>query len=123
MAAYVLERLAHRDWRTRILRLHITIGSCWFSLGPTLVLLAAGVGPPSWSHWPVYVLAFAAQIGTDLVTSATSEWLVFGQAPSTTAGHVGSDRPHRRRAVAGRARACDRGTRRAGLRLARQACR
>ena len=34
MAAYVLERLAHRDWRTRILRLHITIGSCWFSLGP-----------------------------------------------------------------------------------------
>ena len=88
MAAYVLERLAHRDWRTRILRLHITIGSCWFSLGPTLVLLAAGVGPPSWSHWPVYVLAFAAQIGTDLVTSATSEWLVFGQAPSTTAGHV-----------------------------------
>jgi HD domain len=89
MAAYVLERLAHREWRTRIMRLHITIGSCWFALGPTLVLLAAGVGPPTWSRWPVYVLAFAAQIGVDLATSALSEWLVFGQAPATTAGHVG----------------------------------
>jgi hypothetical protein len=88
MAAYVLERLAHREWRAHLLRLHITIGSCWFALGPALVLGIAGIGPPSWSRWPVYVLALAAQIGMDLASSALSEWLVFGQSALTTAGHV-----------------------------------
>jgi hypothetical protein len=88
MAAYVLERLAHREWRARLMRLHITIGSCWFALGPALVLGVAGVGPPTWSRWPVYVLALAAQIGIDLASSAVSEWLVFRQPPLTTAGHV-----------------------------------
>jgi hypothetical protein len=88
MGAYIVERLAHRDWRARLLRLHITIGSCWFALGPAIVLAVAGVGPASWSRWPVYALALAAQIGIDLVTSALSEWLVFGQSPRTTAGHV-----------------------------------
>jgi hypothetical protein len=88
MAAYVVERLAHRDWRARLLRLHITIGSCWFALGPAIVLSIAGVGAPSWSRWPVYLLALLAQTGIDLVTSALSEWLVFGQSPLTTAGHV-----------------------------------
>jgi hypothetical protein len=88
MAAYVLERLAHREWRARLLRLHITVGSCWFALGPALVLAIAGESGPSWSHWPVYVAALGAQVGIDLATSAISEWLVFGQAPLTTAGHV-----------------------------------
>jgi hypothetical protein len=88
LAAYVLERLAHREWRARLSRLHIAIGSCWFALGPALVLGIAGAGAPSWSHWPLYVAALGAQIGLDLVTSALSEWLVFGQAPLTTAGHV-----------------------------------
>jgi hypothetical protein len=88
MAAYVLERLAHREWRAHLLRLHITIGSCWFALGPALVLGVAGVGPPSWSRWPLYVLALAAQLGIDLGSSAISEWLVFRQSPLTTAGHV-----------------------------------
>ena len=88
MAAYVLERLAHREWRARLRRVHITIGSCWFALGPVLVLCVAGLGPPTWSRWPLYVLALAAQIGIDLVTSAISEWLVFGQSLVTTAGHV-----------------------------------
>jgi hypothetical protein len=88
MAAYVFERLAHHDWRQRLLRLHITIGSCWFALGPVLVLGLAGIGPPAWSRWPVYVLALAAQIGIDLASSAIREWFVFGQPPLTTAGHV-----------------------------------
>jgi HD domain len=88
IAAYVLERLAHRDWRARLLRLHITIGSCWFALGPVLVLGLAGVGAPTWSRWPVYVLALVAQVGIDLASSAISEWLVFGQSVITTAGHV-----------------------------------
>jgi HD-GYP domain-containing protein (c-di-GMP phosphodiesterase class II) len=88
MAAYVLERLASRDWRKRLLRLHITVGSCWFALGPAIVLGLAGSGLPSWSRWPVYLLAIVAQIGIDLVTSSLSEWLVFGQPPLTTSVHV-----------------------------------
>jgi hypothetical protein len=88
MAAYALERLAHREWRTRLLRLHITIGSCWFALGPALVLGIAGIGPPTWSRWPLYLLALAAQIAVDLASSAISEWLVFRQSALTTAVHV-----------------------------------
>jgi hypothetical protein len=88
MAAYVLERLASREWRKRLTRLHITVGSCWFALGPTLVLCLAGAGHPAWSRWPVYLLAIAAQISIDLVTSALSEWLVFGQSPLVTGEHV-----------------------------------
>jgi HD-GYP domain-containing protein (c-di-GMP phosphodiesterase class II) len=88
MAAYVLERLASRDWRKRLMRLHITIGSCWFALGPAVVLGVAGTHTPAWSHWPVYLLAITAQIGIDLVTSALSEWLVFGQSPLVTGEHV-----------------------------------
>jgi hypothetical protein len=88
MAAYVLERLAHPEWRPRILRIHITIGSCWFALGPPLVLLIAGDTHPAWSHWPVYLLAFGAQIGLDFATGALGEWVVFGQSALVTAGHV-----------------------------------
>jgi HD-GYP domain-containing protein (c-di-GMP phosphodiesterase class II) len=88
LAAYVCERLASREWRRRLTRLHITVGSCWFALGPVLVLCIAGTGAPAWSRWPVYVLALAAQIAIDLATSALSELLVFGQSPLTTAVHV-----------------------------------
>jgi HD-GYP domain-containing protein (c-di-GMP phosphodiesterase class II) len=88
LLAYVVERLASRDWRTRFLRLHITIGSCWFALGPALVLCIGGVSGPAWQHWPIYIVALSAQIAIDAVISALSEWLVFGQAPLTTAGHV-----------------------------------
>jgi HD-GYP domain-containing protein (c-di-GMP phosphodiesterase class II) len=86
LAAYVVERLASRDWRKRLPRLHITIGSCWFALGPAVVLELAGVHGSAWSHWPIYALALGAQIGIDL---ATSEWLVFGQPARITAEHVG----------------------------------
>jgi HD-GYP domain-containing protein (c-di-GMP phosphodiesterase class II) len=89
LAAYVVERLASRDWRKRLPRLHITIGSCWFALGPALVLELAGVHGSAWSHWPIYLVALGAQIGIDLATSVLSEWLVFGQPARTTAEHVG----------------------------------
>ncbi len=49
----------------------------WFALGPVLVLLAFGVQEPALEHWPVYVLALAAQVVADASTSIA--WVGFCQ--------------------------------------------
>jgi HD-GYP domain-containing protein (c-di-GMP phosphodiesterase class II) len=41
------------------------LGDCWYSLGPALVLVAAGSPAFAWSRWPLYVGAFAAQVAFD----------------------------------------------------------
>lgn len=46
-------------------RLALTIASCWYSLGPAIVLYAAGTGAPSWEDVPVYLAALAAQFVFD----------------------------------------------------------
>jgi hypothetical protein len=41
----------------------LTPGDCWYVVPPTLIIALAAPGPASWSHWPVYTAAFAAQFG------------------------------------------------------------
>lgn len=53
--------------RTPLDRLAITIVSCWFSVGPALVLYAAGVDEPRWQDVPIYLAALAAQFAFDFV--------------------------------------------------------
>ena len=48
-------------------RLAITIGSCWYSVGPALVLYLAGTSMPRWGDAPVYLAAIAAQFVFDFV--------------------------------------------------------
>ena len=43
-----------------------TIGDCWFSLGPVLVLAALAPGPATLALAEVYVLAYLAQVTCDL---------------------------------------------------------
>jgi HD-GYP domain-containing protein (c-di-GMP phosphodiesterase class II) len=58
-------------------RLALTIASCWYSVGPALVLYAAGVGMPRWRDTPIYVAALAAQFLFDFVsTFATTHSVV-----------------------------------------------
>jgi putative nucleotidyltransferase with HDIG domain len=48
-------------------RLALTVASCWFSVGPALVLYAAGVREPRWQDVPIYLAALAAQFVFDFV--------------------------------------------------------
>jgi HD-GYP domain-containing protein (c-di-GMP phosphodiesterase class II) len=56
-------------------RLVAMLGDCWYTLGPALVLVAAGSPAFAWSHWPLYVAAFAAQIAFDAASTVSRLWL------------------------------------------------
>lgn len=81
-AGLVLARLdtiaRHRNFGRQVL---VTIGNSWFAIGPALVLTAGGVDSPSWDHWPLYVLALAAQFAGDTLAGVGREWLVLGVQP------------------------------------------
>jgi len=65
-AALVLTRTpAFVRGRIPLPRLVALLGDCWYSLGPAVVLVAAGGHGFAWSRWPVYVAAFAAQVAVD----------------------------------------------------------
>ena len=48
-------------------RLALTLASCWYSLGPALVLELAGTHMPRWQDTPFYLAAIAAQFIFDFV--------------------------------------------------------
>jgi HD-GYP domain-containing protein (c-di-GMP phosphodiesterase class II) len=48
-------------------RLAIGIASCWYSVGPALVLYLAGAQAPRWQDLPIYAAAIAAQFVFDFV--------------------------------------------------------
>ena len=62
-------------------RLLVAIGNSWFAVGPALVLAAGDVTTPALEHWPLYVLALAAQFAGDTATGVAREWLVAGVPP------------------------------------------
>jgi diguanylate cyclase (GGDEF)-like protein len=71
VAGLMLGDCARRAMRARGARSPFDlVASSWFTIGPALVLLAAGEGPPMWSRWPVYVAALAAQFGCDAIATA-----------------------------------------------------
>jgi HD-GYP domain-containing protein (c-di-GMP phosphodiesterase class II) len=49
-----------------------------YSLGPVAVLAALGVDDPSLRHWPVFLLALAAQFGVDFAAVAAHERIARG---------------------------------------------
>ena len=59
------------DWRPRTLVRHALLGFAhsWHCLGPLLVLAAWPVHSPDLRHWPVLLLALAAQVAFDTVTT------------------------------------------------------
>jgi putative nucleotidyltransferase with HDIG domain len=68
--------------RTTAWRAFHAFADCWHSVGPALVLLAAGAEVFSWSHWPVYVLALLAQFAFDFGASALRATLIDGASPT-----------------------------------------
>jgi HD-GYP domain-containing protein (c-di-GMP phosphodiesterase class II) len=67
----------------------VLVGSSWYAVGPAVILMAAGGGPPAWDRWPVYVAAFAAQFGFDAASTTIADALALGVRPSLSLRAVG----------------------------------
>jgi len=57
------------------------VSDAWFTIGPALVIVLAGVQDFAWSNWPYYVLALLAQFAFDMTASITWSWLGEGVSP------------------------------------------
>jgi HD-GYP domain-containing protein (c-di-GMP phosphodiesterase class II) len=50
-------------------RLALTVASCWYSVGPALVLYGADVHRPRWQDVPIYLVAIGAQFVFDFIST------------------------------------------------------
>jgi HD-GYP domain-containing protein (c-di-GMP phosphodiesterase class II) len=57
------------------------IGDSFYSLGPALVLVLFGGQVFSWANWPMYLLAFLAQVAFDATAGLTRTWFAEGVSP------------------------------------------
>jgi HD-GYP domain-containing protein (c-di-GMP phosphodiesterase class II) len=81
-AGLLLGEVASHPWRrVRPERAVALPAFAWHAVGPAAVLLAAGSPAPTLNHWPIFLLALAAQFVFDLGSSAAREWIAFGVAP------------------------------------------
>jgi HD-GYP domain-containing protein (c-di-GMP phosphodiesterase class II) len=67
--------------RTSVYRSLHLFADCWHAVGPALVLVVAGSQGLTWSDWPVYLGALAAQCGFDFVASSARAALIDGTRP------------------------------------------
>ena len=79
MVPDLVEGTFHRD------RWFSNLADSWFAIGPVLVLAALAPGEPTIHLAPVYVLAFASQVGGDLLWSLLRDKLVDGMSLVDTA--------------------------------------
>jgi signal transduction histidine kinase/CheY-like chemotaxis protein len=63
-------------------RLLAAVGDSFYALGPALVLVLFGAQVFSWEHWPVFVLAFAAQVAFDAGAGFGRTWFAERVRPS-----------------------------------------
>jgi signal transduction histidine kinase/CheY-like chemotaxis protein len=63
-------------------RLLAAVGDSFYSLGPALVLVVFGAQVFSWNDWPVFLLAFAAQIVFDAAAGLGRTWFAERIGPS-----------------------------------------
>ena len=67
----------------------ITLGDCWYTVTPALILVGAGAESAMLAHWPVFAVALAAQFATDLGVSALREWFEYGVEPRAQLSEAG----------------------------------
>jgi len=70
-------------------RAFVRLSYSWHCIGPVLVFLVAKPGAPSWSDWPIYVAALAAQFLFDFASSMLRERLGLGVATRVLVGALG----------------------------------
>jgi len=61
---------------TNVQRAYLVFGDSWHAVGPAVVLIAFGAQVFSWDHWPVYLVALAAQLVLDFGVNSTRMWLI-----------------------------------------------
>jgi signal transduction histidine kinase/DNA-binding response OmpR family regulator len=82
-ACSVLERLPSVvQGRLGPTRLLAAVGDSSYALGPALVLVLLHAQVFSWRHWPVFVLAFAAQVAFDAGGGFARTWFAERVRPS-----------------------------------------
>jgi HD-GYP domain-containing protein (c-di-GMP phosphodiesterase class II) len=67
--------------KEHIERALVLVASSWHAVGAALVMALAGEPVPTWSAWPVLLLAFVAQLTFDFAGSALRAGLVLGLRP------------------------------------------
>ncbi|MDX6658686.1 MAG: hypothetical protein QOH62_3479 [Solirubrobacteraceae bacterium] len=90
LAGLVLSRIPD-FWagRRHIDRVVIRMADGWFSVGPVVVLLAAGVRGFHWGDWPWWVAALGAQFLGDVAVSSLREFLRAGRPPQVQLRELG----------------------------------
>jgi HD-GYP domain-containing protein (c-di-GMP phosphodiesterase class II) len=68
--------------RTSVYRAFHVFGDCWHSVGPVVVLVAAGAQVFSWQDWPIYALALLAQFAFDFGATSIRARLIDGTSPA-----------------------------------------
>jgi HD-GYP domain-containing protein (c-di-GMP phosphodiesterase class II) len=68
--------------KVSLTRVFARVGDSFYALGPALVLVLAGEQTFSWSHWPVLILAFGAQVVFDAGAGLARTWFAEGIRPS-----------------------------------------
>ena len=63
-------------------RISLRLVDSWHAVGPVLVLAIAGEQEPTWSQWPVYVVALLAQYAFEFASCAAWERFVNGLSPA-----------------------------------------
>ncbi len=66
------------EGRIQAERVLVRLGNSFYSLGPVLVLFAAGEGKPALGDWPIYLLALGAQFAFEFASAATHERIALG---------------------------------------------
>lgn len=59
-------------------RIPVVLSTCWYALGPAVVLAVWGNGRPDWQQAGIYALALGSQFALDLVSSVIRESAGFG---------------------------------------------
>jgi putative nucleotidyltransferase with HDIG domain len=59
----------------------VSVADAWHAIAPALVLVFAGAQTPDWGNWPIYLLAFAAQVALDSGVYVARVWACLGEHP------------------------------------------
>jgi len=79
------------DWLSRRIafeRIALNLVNSCHSVGPVVVLAVSGDATLTWSSWPIYVAALAAQFSFELSAVAGQERIAHGIHPRTLAPHI-----------------------------------
>jgi HD-GYP domain-containing protein (c-di-GMP phosphodiesterase class II) len=87
-AALLLGDTAAGRGRLHVERVPLRLANAWHSVGPVLVLGAAGAPGPALRHAPAFVAALAAQFAFDFVSISVLEWFRVGLSPRTLARFI-----------------------------------